>query len=295
MSPGARPLLAAKLLVPPTRPGAVGRPRLYARLGAEGTRLTTVVAPAGWGKTTLLAAWARYPDRHRPVGWFSIDETDDEPVRFWTYALSALDTVAPQVTRDALAALGAPRFDPLDVALVALLNALTGTTDPCVLVLDDYHLLIDPEIHESVEFLLAYLPPTLHLVISARADPQLPLRMRARGTLTEVRVGDLRCTPAEGAELVAAVTDARIDTDGLVERTEGWPAGLGLAALAVGRAADPVVAAVAIRGDDRHILDYFSTEVMAGLGADQRDLLVRGRSTPPESPPARSSTGEGDV
>lgn len=277
LSSGVRPLLAAKLLVPRSRPGAVARSRLHERLAVDGTRLTTVVAPAGWGKTTLLAGWAADPRPGRPVGWLSIDEVDDEPVRFWTYAISALDAVAPHLTRDALAALGAPGLDPLDVAISALLNALTGTTDRYVLVLDDYHLLSHPAIHESVEFLLAYLPPALHLVIAARADPPLPLaRMRARGTLTEIRVEDLRCTPAEGAGLVAAVTGARIDTDGLVERTEGWPAGLQLAALAVRSAVDPVAAAATIRGDERHILDYFSAEVLVGLDADQRNLLVRG-------------------
>src|ERR671939_1934454 len=115
------------MLVPLPRPGAVIRPRLHRRLCSPGAaRLTTVVAPAGWGKTTLLAAWARDPDERRPVAWLSLDEADDEPVRFWTYALSALGTVAPHLVEEALAALSAPGLDPLDVALPALLNALTA-------------------------------------------------------------------------------------------------------------------------------------------------------------------------
>lgn len=275
---GARPLLAAKLIMPSPRRGAVVRSRLHERLRpSPECRLTTVVAPAGWGKTTLLAAWAHDPQEHRPIGWLSIDRADDEPVRFWTYALAALDAVAPDLTRDALAALGAPGLDPVDVALAALLNALTGSRAEHVLVLDDFHLLADPAIHESVEFLLSYLPPALHLVIASRADPPLPLaRMRARGTLAEIRVGDLRCTPAEGAALVAAVGDvATTAAGGLVERTEGWPAGLQLVALTLRGSADPAAAATTMRGNERHILDYFAAEVLPGLDPDQRDLLVR--------------------
>jgi LuxR family maltose regulon positive regulatory protein len=155
-----RPLVAAKLLVPPLRAGAVKRPRLHQRLlGSSGTRLTTVVAPVGWGKTTLLSAWAHDPGEVRPVAWLSLDETDDEPVRFWTYALSALGAVAPELLGDALSALSGQGLDPVDVALPALLNALTRTDAEHVLVLDDYHVLSDRRIHESVEFLLGYLPP----------------------------------------------------------------------------------------------------------------------------------------
>jgi LuxR family maltose regulon positive regulatory protein len=264
--------------VPPPRRGAVVRSRLHERLlPVPGARLTTVVAPAGWGKTTLLAAWAHDPTEQRPVGWLSIDGADDEPVRFWTYALAALAAVAPDVAGGASAALGAPGLDPVGVALAALLNALTSCDEQYVLVLDDYHLLTDPAIHEGVEFLLAYLPPALHLVIATRVDPPLPLaRMRARGTLAEIRVGDLRCTPDEGAALVAAVGEIAVEaTGGLVERTEGWPAGLQLAALALRGAADPVASAATIRGDERHILDYFAAEVLDALDAEQRDLLVR--------------------
>ena len=182
-SPG-RPLLAAKMLVPLPRPGAVVRSRLHERLHAAGpTRLTTVVAPAGWGKTTLLAAWARDPAERRPVAWLSLDEADDELVRFWTYTLSALGTVAPHLVQEALAALSAPGLDPVDVALPALLNALaaetataetataetataetaTAETGQRVLVLDDFHVLTDPAIGESLEFLLSYLPSSLRL------------------------------------------------------------------------------------------------------------------------------------
>jgi LuxR family maltose regulon positive regulatory protein len=274
----SRPLLAAKLLVPPVRREAVPRSRLTQRLDyARERKLSAVIAPAGWGKTTLLASWARQADQAGSVGWFSIDDGDDEPVRFWTYALSALATVAPELTGEALSALGAPGLDPLDVALTALLNSLAASADRKVLVLDDYHLLTDPAIHESVEFLLGYLPPSLHLVIASRADPSLPLaRMRARGSLTEIRVDDLRCTPDEASRLVTAVADVPAGTaGGLAERTEGWPAGLQLAALTLRGSVDPALTSASIRGDQRHILDYFAAEVLTDLDDDQRDLLVR--------------------
>ena len=270
-----RPLLAAKLSVPPVRAGTAPRSRLHARLreGAQ-SRLTTVIAPAGWGKTTLLAAWARDPGESRPVGWLSLDEADDEPVRFWTYLLSALAVVAPELARQALAALAGQGLDPVDVALPVLLNALAGTDQQYALVLDDYHVLTSTRIHEKLEYLLAYLPPALQLVISARADPPLPLaRLRARGELTELRLADLRCTPDEAARLLdsSGALGPEVAAE-LAERTEGWPAGLHLAALALREGSDlPAVAG----GEQRPIQDYFTGEVLPALDGPARDLLVR--------------------
>jgi LuxR family transcriptional regulator, maltose regulon positive regulatory protein len=277
-TPGARPLLTAKLLVPSVRPGAVSRPRLHRRLdGGDGCRLTVVVAPAGWGKTTLLSAWAADPARLHRVAWLSIDESDDEPVRFWTYLLSALEGVDPALTADALSALRAPGLDPISLAVEALLNAATAGPGGYVLVLDDYHLVRDPVIQESVEFLLSYLPPTLHLIIASRADPPLPLaRMRARGVLTEIRSDELRCTADEGVALVSGMAGIPVTTARVAaERAEGWPAGLQLAALTLRSATDPAAAAGRISGGERHLLDYFSSEVLPGIDASQRDLLVR--------------------
>ncbi len=256
-TPGARPLLTAKLIVPPPRPGSVLRPRLHHQLDASpGCRLTVVVAPAGWGKTTLLSAWAHDPVRANRVAWLSIDEADDEPVRFWTYLLSAVAAVAPELTTDALSALRAPGLDPVSIAVEALLNAATTWDaanthqDAYVLVLDDYHLLRDPGIHESVEFLLAYLPAALHLVIATRADPDLSLpRMRARGVLAEVRVDQLRCTPDEAVAVIAGVAEVSpAAARSVAERTEGWPAGLQLAALTLRASPDPRAAAARISG-----------------------------------------------
>jgi LuxR family maltose regulon positive regulatory protein len=276
----ARALIAVKARVPPLRSGLVGRERLVSRLLGDGSgRLTVVVSPAGWGKTTLLGQWARHIDAACAVAWVSLDESDDEPVRFWTYVLTALQRVAPAIADGALRALGAPGVDPVDVALPMLLNALTATEERHVLVLDDYHVLTDARLHRQVDFLIAYLPASLHVVVAGRSDPPLPLaRLRAAGQLTEVRAADLRFTVKEAAALVTRVADVDLPAGtltGMVDRTEGWAAGLQLAALSVRGAPDPVQRAAMIRGDDRHILDYFTTEVLSRAGDHQRQLLLR--------------------
>ena len=195
------PLLAAKCSIPPQRPGGVVRRRLHdLLLDNAATRLTAVVAPAGWGKTTLLSPWAHDPREHRRVAWVSLDESDDEPVRFWTYVLTALRrarAAAPGRCRR-WARPGSTRSTS---RCRCCSTSWSRPTDAVVLVLDDYHLLSDPRVHESVEFLLAYLPASMRLVIAGRADPPLPLaRMRARGELTEIRAEDLRFSPARGGE-----------------------------------------------------------------------------------------------
>ncbi|TQM36856.1 LuxR C-terminal-related transcriptional regulator [Pseudonocardia cypriaca] len=274
------PLIAVKQAIPPVRPAAVPRPRLHAVLHAGlDARLTIVVAPAGWGKTTLLSQWGRDPAMPRGVTWVSLDEGDDDPVRFWTYVLTALHRDVAGLTGAPLASLLAPGLDPVDLALPALLNELSALDTEHVLVLDDYHLLGHQGIHEGMEFLLTYLPAALRVVIAGRSDPQLPLaRLRARGELTELRAVDLRFTVEEGTALLTAVGDTDFDavtTTMLCERTEGWAAGLQLAALTIRGSPHPAAAAAALQGDDRHILDYLSDEVIRDLPAEHRDLLVR--------------------
>ena len=275
----AAPLIAAKLSVPPLRAGAVPRPRLHVPMpGRSGTRLTVVVAPAGWGKTTLLSQWAQDSGEAPSVAWVSLDETDDDPIRFWTYVFTALQGI-DGLTATPLGALSTPGLSPIDLALPMLLNELAAIAGDNVLVLDDYHLLEDREIHEGMEFFLSYLPAGLRVVIATRADPPLPLaRMRARGELTELRAADLGFSVEEAATLLSTVGNTSLDrlAAGLLwERTEGWAAGLQLAALSIRGAALPEAAAMAIHGDDRHILDYLSAEVLDRLATDQRDLLVR--------------------
>jgi LuxR family transcriptional regulator, maltose regulon positive regulatory protein len=273
-------LLAGKLTAPRLQPGIVTRERLLEMLDENRTRrLCLVVAPAGWGKTTLLTEWARQAGDRLSVAWITLDETDDEPQRFWTYVVTALRTASPDVGGGALAALRVPGIDPLEVALPALLNDLSASNARHALILDDYHLLTDVRIHEALEYLLSYLPPSLRLVIAARFDPPLPLaRMRARSEMTEIRAADLRFSGTEAAGLVSAVGRVEIGSDAvdaLVDRTEGWAVGLKLAALTIRGSPDPAERASAVRGDDRHIIDFLSSEVLDRLPADRREFLVR--------------------
>jgi len=278
---GQRPqrLLVGKVTMPLLQPGQVPRDRLLKMVDGNTTRrLCLVVAPAGWGKTTFLTEWARRAGDVHSVAWVTLDETDDEPHRFWTYIITALQQVAPEVTTDALAALRVPSIDPLDVALPALLNDLSASNDRHTLILDDYHLLTDVRIHEAVEYLLGYLPPSLRLVIAARFDPPLPLaRMRARSDLTEIRAADLRFNITEAASLVSAVSEVEVGSGAvaaLVDRTEGWAVGLKVAALSFRGTPDPAARAAAAR-DDRHIIDFLSSEVLDGLSSERRTFLVR--------------------
>jgi LuxR family maltose regulon positive regulatory protein len=275
------PLLLAKQVIPAPRSAAVVRPRLHDRLQASSaTRLTVVVAPAGWGKTALLSQWARAQVNGRRVLWLSLDRADDEPTRFWRYVLTVLrDGAGPGCSGPgaaALAALSAPGLDPIDLALPTLLNELADTADHYVLVLDDYHVLTHPGIHESLEFLLAYLPSSLRVVLAGRSDPPLPLaRMRARGELTEIRAADLRFTPDEARALVGAMGGSGSvgpALERLHQRTEGWAAGLQLAALAQRASGARGIPTV---DEDRHVVEYLTAEVLDSLPAGHRDFLVR--------------------
>jgi LuxR family maltose regulon positive regulatory protein len=237
-----------------------------------------VVAPAGWGKTSLLSAWAAEPGDGVRVAWVSLDETDDEPNRFWRYVFTALHGVDDAIGAAPLAALRVPGVDPVDLALPLLLNELATTSTEHVLVLDDFHVLRDSRIHESVEFLVGYLPPSLRLVIAGRADPPLPIaRMRARGELTELRAAELALSRDESAALLTSVSGADLGADetaAVWERTEGWAAGLQLAGLARrGGRGTPMTPR--LRVDDRHLLDYFTAEVLPAISSRQRELLVR--------------------
>lgn len=275
IGPELSPLLSVKQTIPLVRDGAVRRTRLEQRLESA-TKLTAVVAPAGWGKTSLLSRWARTAATEAPVAWVSLDESDDEPIRFWSYVLSSLRRSSGQITSAATDALRLSSDGPIYHALPVLLNELAESTTTHVLVLDDFHVIADHEIHESLEFLLAYLPPTLRVMVASRWDPPLPLaRMRVRGELTEVRVGDLRFSPQESAALVSSLTVTELDpavTTELWERTEGWAAGLQLAGLRL-RDRSETTSAAQISGDDRHLFDYVTTEVFPALTPAQRRLL----------------------
>jgi LuxR family maltose regulon positive regulatory protein len=276
----ASPLVETKFYIPKLRRSLVARPRLSERLsrGAE-SRLTLISAPAGFGKTTLLSAWLAASGREeRSVAWLSLDESDSRPGVFWTYAITAMQTVVPGVGADALPLLQSAQA-PIETVLATLLNELSAAPNEIHLVLDDYHLVDGPDVGAGMVFLLEHLPPNVHLVIISRADPGLPLaRLRARGELVEVRAAELRFTldevtyylnEAVGLDLTAN------DIAALEGRTEGWIAALQLAAISMQGRADVAGFIAGFAGDDRYIVDYLVEEVLRCQPDDVRSFLIR--------------------
>ncbi|HEY3437653.1 MAG TPA: LuxR C-terminal-related transcriptional regulator [Actinotalea sp.] len=273
-------LIATKLYTPTRRRGLVARPRLLEALrrGAD-ARLVLVSAPAGFGKTTLLADWLdEEPGVDRRVAWLSLDPADAEPVSFWSYVVTALAGAVPGVGPAVLELVRAAPM-PTDLMLTTLVNALTGAEGQVWLVLDDYHLVDNPEIGRGLAFLLQHLPPHVHVVLSTRADPDLPLaRWRMRGELVEIRAADLRFTSDEAAAYLGEATGQRLttgDVQVLEERTEGWIAALQLAALSLRGRADVSGFIDRFAGDDRYLVDYLVEEVLAHQPASVRDFLLR--------------------
>ena len=274
------PLLETKLHVPRWRRSLVARPRLSERLsrGAE-SALTLVSAPAGFGKTTLLAEWlAAAPADGRSVAWLSLDQRDNDPALFWTYLVAALKTAAPGEGAGALSLLHPPR-PPGEAGLVTLLNDLDAISDDVVLVLDDYHVIDAREVQDGMAFLLEHLPRQIHLVIGSRTDPALPLaRLRGRGELVEIRAADLRFTPGEAAAYLNGVMGlalAAADVAALEGRTEGWIAALQLAALSMQGREDTAAFIAGFAGDDRYIVDFLAEEVLQRQPGHVQQFLLR--------------------
>jgi len=274
-------LLQTKLYAPRARPGLVPRPRLIERLtqGTQG-KLTLVSAPAGFGKTTLLAEWlATFGAGAAPAAWVALDHSDNEPTLFWAYVVAALQTVQGDVGKSTLALLSSPQPLPVETLLGTLLNELSATPQRILLVLDDYHLIDAQPIHKGMAFLLDHLPPELQLVIAGRADPPLPLsRLRARGELLEVRANDLRFSADEAAAFLNQVMALRLSADDVAAldlRTEGWIAGLQLAALSMQGRGDVAGFIRAFTGTDRYIVDYLVEEVLQRQSQDVRRFLLQ--------------------
>lgn len=258
-------LLATKLYIPPARPEVVSRPRLIEQL-APGLhrKLTLISAPAGFGKTTLVSEWLA--GCGCPAAWLSLDEGDNDYSRFLVYLVAALQTIAPGVGSGVLAALQSVQPPPIESILTALLNDITTIPQDFVLVLDDYHLIDSQAVDHALTFLLDHHPPSMHLVITTREDPRLPLaRLRARSQLTELRVTDLRFTTAEAAEFlnqVMALNLTAADVSALETRTEGWIAGLQLAALSMQGHQDTTGFIQSFTGSHTFVLDYLVEEVL---------------------------------
>lgn len=272
------PILATKLHIPPPRPKVVLRPRLTERLN-EGLhrKLTLISAPAGFGKTTLIGEWLAAGERS--VAWLSLDEGDNDPIRFLTYFIAALQTITPTIGEGVLEALQSSQSPPIEPILTVLLNEITTVPRDLVLVLDDYHVIDAKAVDDALGFLLEHLPPRMHLVITTREDPPFPLaRLRVRDQLTELRAADLRFTTVEAAEFLSQVMDLDLspeDVAALERRTEGWIAGLQLAALSM-RGRDDVAQFVrAFAGDNRYIVDYLAEEVLQRQPERLRSFLLQ--------------------
>ena len=300
------PILATKLFIPPPRPGVVLRQRLIERLNeglAKGRKLTLISAPAGFGKTTLISEWIadcgrqREPAVHEPsvreplvrAAWLSLDEGDNDPIRFLAYLIAALQTLSSKtgganIGVGALAMVQSPQPPPIETILIALVNEIVSIQDEFVLVLDDYHMIDAKSVDNTLTFLVEHAPPQMHLVIATREDPHLTLaRLRARGQLTELRAADLRFTSSEAAEFLNQIMGLSLsleDIAALEARTEGWIAGLQLAALAlqgtVSMQGNPDAASFikSFTGSHRFVLDYLLEEVLHRQPERNSDFLI---------------------
>jgi LuxR family transcriptional regulator, maltose regulon positive regulatory protein len=278
---GQDALLATKLHVPLVQPGFVSRPRLAARLD-EGLarRLILVCAPAGFGKTALLADWARAGKR--PVAWLSLDAADNDPARFWRHAVAALDRAHPGIGERAAPLLGPPAPPSFERLVAALINELAARPgeDEVLLVLDDYHLIDAQPVHRPLAYLLEHLPPGLRLVLASRSDPPLALpRLRAGGQLAELRADDLRFSADEARSLLREAIGGDLPgaaVAALAARTEGWVAGLQLAGLSLRGQHDADVArfVASFGGSHRYVLDYLTEEVLDRQDGELRRFLL---------------------
>lgn len=276
---GTRPVLSAKVQ-PPVERRLVSRPHLLALCTGAPRKLTVIRAPAGWGKSTLLAEWHATEAGSRGFAWLTLDRGDNDPVRFWTYLIEALRTQHPEAGATSLPLLEAPRVDVVGEVLPVLSSELASSTHGIVLVLDDYHLITNPQVQESVAAFVDHLPRVLELALATRSTPALPLaRLRARGELVEIDAAALGFSVEDADSLLNDLHGLGLEHDAvqrLQERTEGWAAGLYLASLTL-RGHGPAYVEEFVRefaGDDRHVVDYLSAEVLSGQTPEVRAFLL---------------------
>ncbi len=275
------PILATKLYIPPPRPGIVLRPRLIDRLNeglVRSCKLTLISASAGFGKTTLISEWVA--SCGRPIAWLSLDEEDNDSVRFISYLIAAFQTIKAGIGESLLAALHASQHQPPsnEAILTALINEVATVSNDFLFILDDYQVIDSKPIDDTLSFLIEHQPPQMHLVIATREDPSLPLaRLRVRGQLTELRAADLRFTPAEATEFLNRTMGLNLsdgDIAALESRTEGWIAGLQLAALSMQGREDSASFIQAFTGSHRFVLDYLAEEVLRSQPEPIRGFLL---------------------
>ena len=269
-----------KLHAPRSRPVWVKRAQLTSYLAGTAARLVLVDAPAGFGKTTLVAQWRSSAGEGRRFAWVSLDRGDDDPGSLWWHVVNALQRACPEIDGDVILTalrVQADRHGWIGAAHPA--QRAGRAPAPVVLVLDDYHVIKNGSCHDQIAFLLHHLPPSAQLVLITRADPPLPLaRLRAAGEMVEIRARELRFAPAEAAALVHAVAGIELsepDLADLVERTEGWPAGVYLAALSLRGHPSPSTFVRQFTGDNRFIVDFLAEEVLSRQPAEIRQFLVR--------------------
>ncbi|WP_433943777.1 LuxR C-terminal-related transcriptional regulator [Paenibacillus sp. SN-8-1] len=270
-------ILYTKLYIPPLRPSLVVRPRLIERLnkGLPG-KLTLISASAGFGKTTLVSHWLTSCERK--AAWLSLDEADNDYTRFLTYLFAALQSIGANMDERIIGLLQSPQPPPIETILTAFIQGITINSDPFVLVLDDYHLIHDRQIDHGLSYLIEHQPPQMHLVIITRADPGLSLaRLRVRGQLTELRAADLRFTSSEAAEFLSRETGLTLTDEhitALATRTEGWAAGLQLAAISVQGSNDIDSFVKSFTGSHRFVTDYLMEEVLEQQPEHVRTFLL---------------------
>ncbi len=273
-------LLLTKLYIPPIRTAIVPRPGLIARLNeglAAERKLTLISAPAGFGKTTLISEWIA--GCGRPVGWLSLDQSDTNPSRFFSYLIMALQLIKTGIGEGLLVALKSREPPQLEAVLTDLINEITSISANFIIVLDDYHSVEFKEVDQAVKFLIEYLPPQMHLLIASREDPSLPLaRLRARGQLTELRAADLRFSPTEAADFLNQVMSLSLSSEdiaALETRTEGWIAGLQMAALSMHGLLKTGDFIRSFTGSHRFVLDYLMEEVLERQVEQVQIFLLR--------------------
>jgi LuxR family maltose regulon positive regulatory protein len=274
------PILATKLYIPPPRSKIVLRPRLIERLNeglSASCKLTLISAPAGFGKTTLVSEWVAVCER--PVAWISLDEGDNDPARFISYLVKALQTIQAGIGEGLLAALQSPQPLQIETILTTLLNEISTIPENFLLILDDFHLIDSQPVDQSLAFLIEHQPPQMHLLIASREDPSLPLaRLRARGQCTELRAADLRFTPDEAAEFLNQVMGLNLSSEDITAldmRTEGWIAGLQLAALSMQGHQDTTSFIKSFTGSHHFVLDYLIEEVLGQQSESTQTFLLR--------------------